>query len=256
MIDKTAIIDSSAKIAGSVEIGPYTVVGKNVVISDGVRIGASCTIEHCEIGANCTISNHASIGGGPQDLGYKDEPSKVYIGEGTVLREFVTINRGTAKTLKTIVGSNCFFMAYSHAAHDSRVGNNVIFANCAAVGGHVEVGDNVFLGGHVGVHQFCKVGRGVMIAAGTTVTMDIVPFALCGGYRAAIDGLNLVGMKRNKMTHEDIASVKQIYKILFSSGLLLKDAVKEIEKINSKYTDEFLQFISNSKRSLARPHLK
>ncbi|MDR2709164.1 MAG: acyl-ACP--UDP-N-acetylglucosamine O-acyltransferase [Elusimicrobiota bacterium] len=253
MIDKTAIIDKAANIDSSVCIGPNTIIGADVAIKANVIIGPNCVIDHCQIDEGCKISCGVVLGGDPQDLSYKDEPSKVYIGSQTVLREFVTINRGTAKTLKTVIGKNCFFMAYTHAAHDDVVGDNVILANYAALGGHVEVGSNVFLGGHVGVHQFCKIGRGVMAAAGTIVTMDIVPFAMCGGYRAVIEGLNIVGMRRLKMAAADIAQIKHIYKILFSQGLLLKDAVGEIEKLDSPFAKEILEFIKRSGRALARP---
>ncbi|MDR1951954.1 MAG: acyl-ACP--UDP-N-acetylglucosamine O-acyltransferase [Elusimicrobiota bacterium] len=253
MIDKRAVIDESAIIEDNVSIGPFTVIGKDVVIKSGTVIGANSSIEYAEIGNNCKISNSVSVGSPPQDLSYKDELSKVFIGGGTILREFVTINRGSAKTLKTVIGENCFFMACSHAAHDTRVGDNVIFANNAAIGGHVEVGDNTFLGGQSGVHQFCKIGRGVMVGAGSIVTMDIIPYALCCGDRAVLDGLNLVGMRRKKMGQKEIDDIKKAYRILFLSKLLLKDAVSEIEKIDCIYVKEITDFIKNSKRAIARP---
>jgi len=253
MIHKTAVIDKSAIIEDGVEIGPYTVIGENVVIKAGAVIGSNSFIEHSEIGAGVKIFNSVSVGTAPQDLSYKNEPSKAYIGDGTVLREFVTINRGTAKTGKTIIGKNCYFMTGSHAAHDTRIGDNVVFVNNSAAGGHVEVGDNAFIGGIVGIHQFCRVGKGAIVGAGATVTMDIIPQALCAGYRAALNGLNLVGMKRRKMTAAEIEDVKEAYKILFMSKLLLNDALAKLSDNKSPYVQEIVNFIKTSKRGIARP---
>jgi len=253
MIHKTAIIEKSAVIEDNVSIGAYAVIGENVLIKSGASIGSNCYLEHCEIGANCKLFNSVSVGTPPQDLSYNNEPSKAYIGDGTVLREFVTINRGTKKTGKTIIGKNCYFMTQSHAAHDTRVGDNVIMANSATLGGHVEVGDNAFISGLAGVHQFCKVGKGTMTAGGTIITMDVIPYAMCHGDRAVLSGLNLVGMKRRGMSKEQIDEVKEAYRILFMSKLLLSEAVAELEKIQSVYVKEILDFVKSSKRSLARP---
>lgn len=255
MIDASVKIDKSAVIEDNVDIDAFTVIGANVLIKAGTKIGSNCFIEHAEIGRDCKISNSVSVGTPPQDISYKGEPSKAYIGDGTVLREFVTINRGTAKTMKTVIGRNCFFMACSHAAHDTRVGDNVILVNAALLAGHVEVGDRAFFGGYSGVHQFCKVGKGVMVAAAAIVTMDVIPYALCYGDRAVLDGLNLVGMRRNKMSAADIGAVKDAYRILFMSKLLLKDALVEIEKIDSVYVREIVEFIKSSKRALVRPRV-
>ncbi len=257
MIHKTAIIDNSAVIEDNVSIGPYTVIGKDVKIGAGTFIGSNVYIEHSEIGKNCKIFNSASIGTAPQDLSYKNEPTKVSIGDGTTLREFVTINRGTAKTGQTVIGKNCFFMISTHVGHDCRVGNNVIIANCTPLAGHVEVGDNAFISAMSGIHQFTRVGRDTMVAGGTIITMDILPFTLCyggsTGDRAVINGLNLVGMKRRGMTPDEIKEIKAAYKILFSSKLSLNDALKELEKNNSKYMKLMADFVKGSKRGIARP---
>jgi UDP-N-acetylglucosamine acyltransferase len=253
MIHQTAVIDKSAVIGNNVEIGAYTVIGKDVVIGDNTIIGSNAYIEHAEIGRNCKIFHSVSIGTAPQDLSYSDESSKVYVGDGTVAREFVTFNRGSAKTGKTTVGKNCYFMASSHAAHDTCVGNNVIVANCSAIGGHVEVGDYTFVSGTVGLHQFTKIGKGVMIGTGATVTMDIIPYVLCAGYRAIPYGLNLVGMRRRKMSAEEIDAVKNAYKVLFMSKMLLRDALFELKQSKSPAVQEIVAFIKNSKRGIARP---
>jgi len=253
MIHGSAVIDKSAVIEDNVEIGAYAVIGENVVIKSGTVIGTSVYIENAEIGANCKIFHGASIGTAPQDLSYKNELTKAYIGDGTILREFVTVNRGSAKTGKTIVGKNCYLMISSHVAHDSILGDNVIMVNNSSTGGHVIVDDNAFIGGNVGIHQFCRIGKGAMIGAGSIVTMDIIPQALCAGYRAMLNGLNLVGMKRRKMTAAEIDDVKRAYKTLFMSKLLLNDAVAELSKGDSPYVKEIVDFIKASKRGIARP---
>ncbi|MDR0823185.1 MAG: acyl-ACP--UDP-N-acetylglucosamine O-acyltransferase [Endomicrobium sp.] len=252
MIDKSAVIDADAKIEKDVFIGPYTVIGKDVIIRAGAVIGSNCYIEHSEIGAKCKLSNSVSVGTPPQDLSYKDQSTRAYIGDGTILREFVSINRGS-KTDKTIIGKNCYFMACTHAAHDTRVGDNVVLVNGSALGGHVEVYDNAFVGGIVGVHQFTRIGKGAMLGANSMVGMDIIPYATASGQRAVIEGLNLVGMRRRGMNAQQIKEVKEAYKILFSSKLLLKDAMAELEKISSPFVQDIVDFIKGSKRSIARP---
>lgn len=257
MIHSTAAIDKNSIIEDNVKIGPYSVIGEGVIIKAGSVIGANVFIEHAEIGNNCKIFNSASIGTPPQDLSYKGEPSKTYIGDNTVLREFVTVNRGTAKTGKTVVGKNCFFMVSTHVGHDCIVGNNVILTNCSCLAGHVEVGDNAFISAMSAVHQFTRVGRDTMTAAGTIITMDTLPFTLCyggsTGSRAVINGLNLVGMKRRGMSAKDIESIKSAYKVLLASKLLLKDALSELEKDDSVYVKEIVEFVKTSKRGIARP---
>ncbi|MDR1926969.1 MAG: acyl-ACP--UDP-N-acetylglucosamine O-acyltransferase [Endomicrobium sp.] len=253
MIHQTAAIDKTAVIGDNVQIGAYTVIGKDVVIGDGTVIGSNAYVEYAEIGKNCKIYNSVSIGTPPQDLGYNNEPSKVYVGGGTTVREFVTFNRGTKKTGKTIIGKNCYFMISSHVAHDCCIGNNVIMANCSAAAGHVEIGEGSFISGLVGIHQFTKVGKGTMAGVGSVVTMDIIPYALCTGDRARLVGLNLVGMKRKKISLEEINAIKDAYHVLFMSKLLLKDALIEIESSKSICVQEIVNFIKNSKRGIARP---
>lgn len=253
MIHKTVVIDDSAIIGDNASIGAYTVIGKNVVIGSNVIIGSNVFIEHAQVDNNCKIYNSVSIGTAPQDLSYNDEPSKVYIGDGTTIREFVTLNRGTKKTGKTIIGKNCYFMTSSHIAHDCCIGDNVIMANCSAAAGHVEIGDNAFISGLVGIHQFVKVGKNTMAGIGTVVTMDIIPYALCAGDRVKLDGLNLVGMKRSKISSMEIDAVKEAYRILFKSKLLLKDALLKLEQIQSVCVKEIIKFVASSKRGIARP---
>jgi UDP-N-acetylglucosamine acyltransferase len=253
MIHNTVLINKNAIIGNNVRIGAYTIIGESVTIGEGTVIGSNAYIEYAEIGKNCNLYNSVSIGTSPQDLNYNNEFSKVYIGDGTVVREFVTFNRGTKKTKKTVIGANCYFMASSHIAHDCYIGKNVIMANCSAAAGHVEIGDNAFISANVGIHQFTKIGKDTMIGSGSTVTMDVIPYVLCAGYRAAINGLNIVGMKRRNVPFEEIFEIKKAYRILFMSSLLLQDAIIKMEQSTSLYVREIVEFIKNSKRGITRP---
>ena len=255
MIHSTAIIDKSAVIGQNVEIGPYSVIGPDTVIGDGTVISSHATIECANIGKNCKIFPHASIGLAPQDLKYAGEKTKLFVGDGTTVREFVTLNRGTSASGQTVIGKNCLFMACSHVAHDCIVGDNVIVANCAAIAGHVEIGDGVVIGGFAGMHQFTKVGKNVIIGAGSMVSMDIIPYMQAQGDRATLFGLNLIGLKRKRVPIAEIENIKHAYKILFASHLTLNDAVAKIEEelSSSLYVKDIVDFIKRSQRGICRP---
>lgn len=257
MIQKTAIIHPTAQIAQDVEVGHYAIIGENTVIKSGTKIGCHSVIEFAEIDTNCNIFSHASIGAAPQDLKYKSEPTKIIIGKNCTVREFVTLNRGTSATGKTIIGDDCLFMAYSHVAHDCNVGTNVIMANAATLGGHVEIGDYTVLGGLVAVHQFTRVGRFAMIGGGAMVSLDILPFTQAQGDRAKLAGLNLVGMKRRGMSVEIIEEIKSAYRVLFLSGLPMEEALDQLEATSpGKEIREMIEFIHTSKRGICRPTRK
>lgn len=255
MIHTTAIIDKSAVIGKDVQIGPYAVIGENVTIGDGTIIYAHATIECAQIGKNCKIFSHASIGAAPQDLKYAGEKTIAIIGDGTTIREFATINRGTSASGQTVVGSNCLIMTCGHVAHDCIVGNNCIIANCCAIAGHVEIGDNVVMGGLSAVHQFVKIGKNVVTGGGSMVAMDIIPYAQVQGDRAKLFGLNLVGLKRKRVPIPEIENIKRAYKILFMSNLQLKDAVAKLEEelAFSQYVQDIIEFVKKSQRGLCRP---
>ncbi|MCX5781173.1 MAG: acyl-ACP--UDP-N-acetylglucosamine O-acyltransferase [Elusimicrobia bacterium] len=253
MIHETVIIHKSAEIAKDVDIGPYTVIGENSLIKSGTKIGSNTLIENSEIGEDCQISNHASIGTIPQDLKFKGELTKLFIGPNCKIREFVTLNRGTSASGKTVIGSNCLFMAYSHVAHDCIIGNDVILANAATLGGHVEISDNAVLGGLAGVHQFCRIGRLAMIAGGSIVTQDVLPFTQVQGDRAKTRGLNLVGIRRHHMIREALEEIKEAYKILFLSGIPIQEALDQLEATNPRpEVKEMIDFIHSSKRGICR----
>lgn len=255
-IHSTALIDPGAEIAEGVEIGPYAVIG------DGVRIGTGTRIRHHSsvlgptvIGRENDIFPFASLGAAPQDLGYRGEPTRLETGDRNVFREFVTINRGTSKGGGlTKIASNCYFMSYSHVAHDCVVGNNVIMANSAALGGHIHIGDYAILGGLVAVHQFARIGRLAMIGGVSGVPKDIPPFMIASGERAELYGLNSVGLRRHGFTADQISQLKRAYRLLFRSGLALKEAASRVEDefSGAEEVEELLEFIRTSKRGICR----
>jgi len=253
MIHKTAIINSNAEIASDVEIGPYAIIGEKTKIGAGTIIGAHSVIEYAEIGSNCRIFSNTAVGTAPQDLKYRNEPTRIIIGDNTTIREFVSLNRGTTATGKTVIGSNCLLMAYVHVAHDCSIGNGVIMANAATMGGHVEVGDNAVISALVAVHQFTRIGRLVMLSGGSMASQDILSFTQAQGDRARLVGLNLVGMKRNGFTRETMEEIKSAYRTLFLSGLPMEDALDQLEATSpGKEVREMIDFIHNSKRGICR----
>ena len=257
MIHSTAVIHANARIGDNVEIGPYAVIGDHTVIGSGSKIGAHAFVEYADIGENCSLFNHASVGAAPQDLKYKNELTKLILGPRCTVREFVTLNRGTTAHEKTVIGSDCLFMAYTHVAHDCIIGNNVIMANVATLGGHVEIGDNAFLGGMSAVHQFCRIGKLAMIGGGSMVSQDILPFVQTHGDRARLVGLNLVGLKRREYKTETIEEIKSAYRILFLSGLPMEEALDQVEAANpGEEVRQMVAFIHSSKRGIVRPAKK
>ena len=255
-IHPTAIIEEGAELGQDVKVGPYCVVGPSVRIGDGSELVSHVTMAgRTEMGARCRVSPFASIGHEPQDLKYKGEDTGVRIGDENIIREYVTINRGSVSGEgMTEVGSNNFLMAYAHVAHDCRVGSHVIMANAATLGGHVTVGDRAFLGGLVAVHQHCRVGAFVMIGGVGRITMDVPPYVICSGVDdVKLYGLNSIGLKRGGMSEEAIKDLKAAYKILFRKGSI-KDAIKKVQT-ELPYTDEIahlIEFIGQAKRGVYR----
>jgi UDP-N-acetylglucosamine acyltransferase len=226
LIHPTAIIDSKAQIDSSVQIGPYAVIGPDVSIGAGTKIGPHTTIEgKTTLGANNQVFQFASIGAAPQDKKYNNEPTELIIGDSNTIREFVTLNRGTAQDKgATRIGNDNWIMAYVHVAHDCTVGDHCIFANSTNLAGHVEIGDWVILGGYTGIHQFCKVGPHAMSGVGSVVLHDIPPFVMVSGNTAQVHGINSEGLKRRGFTPDDVAQIRQAYKTLYKNGLTLAEA--------------------------------
>lgn len=252
----TSIIHPGAVIEEGVTIGPYSVIGEHVRIGKGSAIGSHCVIDGwTEIGANCKFFPFSSIGAAPQDLKYRDEETSLQIGKNNTFREFVTVHRGTAGGhKKTVIGEDCFFMAYVHIAHDCVIGNRTVLANAATLAGHVEIGSDAVIGGLTAIHQFCRIGDYVMLGGASAVAQDIPHFVTAAGNRTKLYGLNLIGLKRKGFTPERIDALKKAYKILFRSGMTLPDAEKKIldSGLNDPDVDKLVQFVKTSERGISR----
>lgn len=258
-IHPTAIIDESSTLADGVEVGPYAIIGKHVTIGSGTAVGAHAVIgDWTEIGENNRIFPQASVGAPPQDLKYKGEECWTRIGNNNMIREFSTIHRGTVTGhAETVVGNSNLIMAYSHIAHDCRIGNGVVMANVATLAGHVTIEDNVILGGLVAIHQFTSIGMNAMIGGGTMVSLDILPYTIATSARrrdTKLRGLNLIGLKRRGFSDDAIRNLKKAYKTLFMADLKLADAISRIKSDISgcPEVDYLLAFIENSKRGICR----
>ncbi len=225
-IHPSAIVDPKAELDASVEIGPCAVIGPNVRIDAGTTIGPHTVVEgFTTIGKRNRIFQFASIGAPPQDKKYRDEPTRLEIGDDNTIREFVTLNCGTAQDRGvTTIGNDNWIMAYVHVAHDCLVGDHTIFANSSNLAGHVEIGDWVILGGYTGVHQFCKIGAHAMTGVGTVVLHDVPPFVMASGNTAQARGINSEGLRRRGFSNEKINAIRRAYKTLYKSGLTLEDA--------------------------------
>jgi UDP-N-acetylglucosamine acyltransferase len=231
-VHPTAIIDRRAELAADVTIGPYAVIGPEVQLEAGCKVGSHTVIEGpTRIGTGTDIRAHAVIGGPPQDKKYRGEPTRLDIGSGNTIHEFVTINRGTVQDEGiTRVGNDNWIMATVHIAHDCRVGDHVILANTTNLAGHVHVGDWVILGGYTGVHQFCKIGAHAMTGVGSVVLHDIPPFVMASGNTAQAHGLNTEGLRRRGFASEAITTLRRAYKTLYRSGLTLAQAREALQQ--------------------------
>lgn len=253
-----AYIHPAAKIAPSVVIDPFVTIEQNVEIGEGTRIGSNVTImEGARIGKNCTIFPGTVISGIPQDLKFRGEDTLAIIGDNTTIRECVTVNRGTAAKGKTVVGSNCLIMAYSHVAHDCVIGDNVIISNATQIAGEVVVDNFAVIGGGTLIHQFCHIGPHVMIQGGALVNKDIPPYVKAAREPIAYAGVNSIGLRRRGFTSEVIRDIQEIYRYLYLSGLNNTDAVERIEAElpATKERDEIILFVRNSKRGIIRGYV-
>lgn len=256
LIHSTAIIDPQAELDSSVKIGAYTVIGPNAQIGAGTEIGPHAVIDgHTTIGENNRIFQFASLGAIPQDKKYQGEPTRLIIGDNNTIREFTTFNLGTVTGIgETRIGNGNWIMAYCHLAHDCVIGNHTIFANNASLAGHVTIGDYVILGGYTLVFQFCRIGNYAMTAFAAGVHKDVPPYVMASGYRAEPAGINSEGMRRNGFSPEQIANVKNAYKILYRQGLSYEEARHRIGKL-AETAPELLvlhDFFTNSQRSIIR----
>lgn len=255
-IHPTAIVHPGAKIAEGVEIGAYSVVGEHVSVGKGTRIASHVLVEGwTTIGERNQIFPFSCIGTAPQDIGYKNEETYLVIGNDNVIRESATVHRATTKEDRvTVIGNNNFLMAYSHVAHDCKLGNHIIMANSVGLGGHITIGDYAILGGIVAVHQFVRIGAYAIIGGQSAVPQDIPPYVSASGNRAKLYGLNLVGLKRRGFSDEVISNLKKAYRIIFRSGLILDDALARVrsELNESQEAMHLMEFMKNSKRGITR----
>jgi UDP-N-acetylglucosamine acyltransferase len=253
MIHPTAVIDGAAEIAGDVVIGPYTVIGPNVRIGAGTEIGPHVHIvRDTIIGKGNRIHHGAALGGDPQDLKYNGEPAELIVGDGNVIREFVTLNRGTSAHGRTEIGSNCLLMAYAHVAHDCVIGNNVVIANAVNMGGHVTIEDHVIVGGVTAVHQFVKIGKHAFVGGSAAVMKDVPPYVKAAGNPLKLYGLNSVGLQRRGFSEATRMTLKRAYRMIFSSSMNISQALEQAER-ELEITDDvrhFLAFIQASERGV------
>lgn len=250
-----AYVHPDAKVAENVVIEPFVTIDKNVVIGEGTRLGTGCTIlEGARIGKNCNIFPGAVISAVPQDLKFRGEATTVEIGDNTVLRECVTVNRGTVAKGKTVVGSNCLLMAYVHIAHDCVIGNNVIIGNASQIAGEVEIDDFAILSGGCLVHQFVHLGAHIMIQGGSRIGKDVPPYIKAGRDPLQYAGVNSIGLRRRGFNDTQIRDVQEIYRYLYMKGLNNSDACDLIEaELNaSNERDEILLFTRSSKRGIIK----
>jgi UDP-N-acetylglucosamine acyltransferase len=260
MIHKTAIVDPKAKISSSVNIGPYSIIGPNVEIGKDTDINSHVSIAgHTKIGKNNKIYPFASIGNDPQDLKFKGEISSLEIGDNNKIREYVSINPGTdGGSGVTKIGNNCLFMVSSHVAHDCNIGNNIVVVNNVAIGGHVHIEDNAIIGGNSAVHQFIRIGKFAMIGGMCAVIRDVIPYGLVHGNRSILQGVNLIGLRRNNISNQDITLLSNAYKELFKSENLsenLKNLSDDFKKNN--LVMEILEFLQkDKKRPICTPFSK
>lgn len=256
MIHSNAAVDPSAELAEDVEIGPFAVIGPDVRIGAGTRVGAHALIQGpTKIGRDNQIHAFASVGTDPQDKKFAGETTRLEIGDGNTIREFVTINRGTSGGGGvTRIGDDNWIMAYVHIAHDCLIGSHTIFANNATLAGHVVIQDHVILGGFTLVHQFCRLGAHCFTAMGSAVNRDVPPFIMVAGQMAAPRGINTEGLKRRGFSSSRVSAIRRAYKTLYRSGLRLEEAVAQLRSQSGDNADigQLADFISESQRSIVR----
>lgn len=255
MISPLAYVSPDAQIGKDVEIGPFAVIHPNVIIGDGCKIGSNATIcEYTQLGKNCQVFPSAVIGAIPQDLKFKGEESWAIIGDNCVLREFVTIHRGTVSKGKTIVGNNNLIMAYCHIAHDCILGSNIIMSNVTQLAGEVEIDDFAIIGGGTLVHQFSHIGSHVMIQGGSKVNKDIPPFAIVAREPIAFCGINSVGLNRRGFTPEQIHTIQEVYRLLYNNGMNTTQALAHIEATmpQTPERDTIVSFVRASSRGIVK----
>lgn len=255
-IHPSAIVEDGARLGQNVSVGPFSIIGSDVELGDGNRIDSHVVISgNTRIGENNHFFPYCAIGGTPQSLVYKGEPTETVIGSNNVFRENITVSRGTIEDESiTSIGDDNFFMAYCHVAHDCRLGSSIMFANSVCLAGHVHLGDHVVMSGYSLVHQFCRVGRHAFVGPSAVAIQDIPPYTLAAGNRAITHGINVRGLRRRGLESDDITQLKRVYKIIYRSGYTLKNALLEIEEkaFDSEHVKFLTDFIQSSERGVIR----
>jgi UDP-N-acetylglucosamine acyltransferase len=254
-IDSRAAVSPKARLGTNVSIGPFTIVEDGAVIGDGSTVGGNALIAlGARIGRDCRIHHGAVIGHAPQDLKYNNEPTTCEIGDRTTVREFAVLHRGTGEEGRTVIGSDCFLMAFTHIAHDCRLGDHVIMANASMLAGHINVEDWVTIGGITPVHQFVNIGQHAMIGGGLRVPKDVPPYILAGGEPLVFEGLNSIGLRRRGFTPEVIGALDRAYTLIYRSGLNVSQAVARIRGEASlagvREVQNVIEFIGKSTRGI------
>jgi UDP-N-acetylglucosamine acyltransferase len=256
LIDERAVVSPKAEIHAEAYVGPYAIVGDDVVIGRGTRVEAHAVVKGpTTIGEDNRIFQFASIGDDPQDKKYAGEPTRLTIGNRNTIREYVTINRGTAQDRgETLIGDDNWIMAYVHIAHDCVIGNHTIFANAATLAGHVRIDDYAILGGFSGIHQFCRIGAHAFLAAHSFASMDVPAYVTAAGRPAEPRGINAEGLKRRGYTPEQIRNIREAYKLVYRQGLKLEDAIATLtEQVgDAPELGLLLETLRDSKRGVAR----
>ena len=254
-VHPSAVVSPQARIGRDVVIGPLAVIEEGASVGDGCEIRAHAVLKRfTTLGAANRVHEGAVLGGEPQDVSFAGQETALLIGDRNVIREGVTIHRSTRLGGATLVGSDCFLMAYVHVAHDNRIGDRAILANNVMLAGHVEIGERAFLGGGAGVHQFCRVGRLAMVGGNAKVVQDCLPFVITDGHPARARGLNVVGLRRAGMTAEQIRTLHEAYRLLLRSGLRLEPALERLAALADPLADEWIGFVRSSKRGFAHAH--
>jgi UDP-N-acetylglucosamine acyltransferase len=255
LIDPRAVVGPKVQIGENVTIGPFAIVEDGAVIGDGTTVAPHALIATgARLAKNCIIHHGAVVGHAPQDLKYAGEPTTCEISEGTTVREYATLHRGTGEGGRTVIGKNCFLMGYVHIAHDCTVGDNVIMSNAAMLAGHAEVEDNVIIGGITPVHQFTRIGCHSMIGGGLRIPKDIPPYALVGGTPAVFEGLNAIGLRRRGFSRETLDALDKTYTLLYRSKMNVSQALvaitAEADLMAFPEVQHVVEFIKGSKRGI------
>lgn len=254
-IHPTAIVDSKAELGNSVEVGPFSIIEGDVMIDEGCKLQSHVLIASgARLGKNIFVGKGAVLSTEPQDLKFKNEKTYLEVGDSTVIREFATLNRGTSHSYKTVVGENCFLMAYMHIAHDCIIGNNVIISNAVNMAGHVVIEDYAAIGGLTAIHQFVRIGQHSFVGGGLRIPKDVPPYILAMGEPLQYGGTNHVGLSRRGFDKEVLLEIKRAYKLIYRSNLTVSEAIAEIENTLKSLPEikNIVDFVEKSERGLIR----